>query len=107
MVAARTGRSDVINQLFEAGAMVDATESWRGQTALMWAATENNADAISQLLTAGADVEARSAGGLTRSFSPFAKGKSMGPKALIAGGADVNAGFNNDTTSTGSYEPPF
>ena len=105
MVAARTGRSDVINQLLEAGAMVDATESWRGQTALMWAATENNADAISQLLTAGADVEARSAGGLTPLLFAVREGQINAAQALIAGGADVNAGINNDTASTGSYEP--
>ena len=105
MVAARTGRIEVIDQLLEAGALVDATESWRGQTALMWAATENNVDAISHLLAAGADVEARSAGGITPLLFAIREGQIDATRALIAGGAAVNAGINNDTASTGSYEP--
>ena len=42
-------------------------EEWRGQTALMWAAAENNLDVAHALTSAGADIHARSTGG----FSPL------------------------------------
>src|SRR4030095_5569374 len=53
MMASRTGDPETIKALLTHGAMVDAKEGWRGQTALMWAATENNAAAIRLLVEAG------------------------------------------------------
>jgi ankyrin repeat protein len=105
MAAARTGRVPVLDLLLAAGATVDATESWRGQTALMWAAAEGNADAITRLLAAGADVEARSGSGLTPLLFAVREGRIDATRALLSGGADVNAGINNTTASTGSYTP--
>ncbi len=52
MMAARTGDPETVRALLAHGAVVDAREGWRGQTALMWAAVENNAEAI-RLLLAG------------------------------------------------------
>jgi ankyrin repeat protein len=40
---------------------VDAVESWRGQTALMWATAQRHPDMMKALIAAGADVNARSA----------------------------------------------
>ena len=40
MLAARTGSVEAINALIDAGASVNAKESLRGTTALMWAATK-------------------------------------------------------------------
>jgi hypothetical protein len=37
MTAARTGNAQAVGVLLEAGANVNARESWRGETALMWA----------------------------------------------------------------------
>jgi len=37
MAAARTGKADIVKTLAAHGANVNAKESWRGQTALMWA----------------------------------------------------------------------
>ena len=37
MTASRTGVNEVVKALISAGANVNARESWRGQTALMWA----------------------------------------------------------------------
>ena len=105
MVAARTGRVPLLDRLLDAGATVDAIESWRGQTALMWAAAENNDDAAARLLAAGADVEARSSGGLTPLLFAVREGQIDAARTLLAGGADVNAGVNNTTASTGSYTP--
>ena len=49
MTAARTGNVDSIKLLVETGAKVDAKEQWQGQTALMWAASQNNAAAVKTL----------------------------------------------------------
>ena len=105
MVAARTGRVDVIDQLLAGGAAIGATESWRGQTALMWAAAENNAAAVTALVEAGADVEARSTGGLTPLLFAVREGHIGAARSLLAAGVDVNAGVNNTSESTGSYTP--
>ncbi|HEV8396757.1 MAG TPA: ankyrin repeat domain-containing protein [Vicinamibacterales bacterium] len=112
MTAARTGRGDAVRVLLARGARVDATERTVGQTALMWAASENHADAVRVLVEAGADVNKRSA---ALNFPPFKWGvngmvSTVLPKgswtplmyaarqnaveaarALVAGGADVNA----------------
>ena len=105
MVAARTGRVEVLDQLLGAGAEVDATEQWRGQSPLMWAAAENHAAAVRRLLVAGADVAARSAGGLTALLFAVREGQIDAVQALLAGGADVNAGIDSTTASTGAYTP--
>jgi ankyrin repeat protein len=60
MTAARTGKPAVIRALVGAGAKVDSAEGWQGQTALMWAASENNADAVKMLVELGADKNAKS-----------------------------------------------
>ena len=46
MTAARTGIPAAVKTLLAHGADVNAKESWRGQTALMWAAAEGHADTI-------------------------------------------------------------
>jgi ankyrin repeat protein len=55
MFAARNGRVDLINRLVAAGADVNARESLRGTTALMWAAEQRHAEAVKALLAARAD----------------------------------------------------
>src|SRR6266851_5315328 len=59
MTAARTGRPEVLKVLLAYGANPNARESARGQTALMWAAGENNAAAVKVLVEGGADIRAR------------------------------------------------
>jgi hypothetical protein len=56
MVAARSGREDVVRRLREAGARVDA-ETRQGNSALMYAASGCQPALVSYLLTAGADVQ--------------------------------------------------
>jgi ankyrin repeat protein len=60
MTAARTGNVDSIKLLAETGAKIDAKEQWQGQTALMWAAAQNNAPAVKTLIALGADKNERS-----------------------------------------------
>ena len=109
--AARTGSLDTVRLLVRHGADINAQESLRGQTALMWAAAENHAAVVRTLLELGADVHARSAGaGTVRSgaldadqrapqrvtvgFTPllFAarQGALESARVLVAAGADVD-----------------
>ncbi len=60
MMAARTGNVDVMKALLDSGAVVNAKESLRGTTALMWAAAESHPAAVRLLAERGADVGARS-----------------------------------------------
>ena len=59
MEAARSGRVDAVRLLLAHGADVNARESARQQTALMWAVSRQHADIVSVLLENSADVRAR------------------------------------------------
>jgi ankyrin repeat protein len=60
MTAARAGSADVVNALLDRAVNVNASETWQGQTALMFAATENHGAAIKALAARGADLNAHS-----------------------------------------------
>src|SRR5262249_41638404 len=55
----RVGRAGAVAALLAKGAQVDARERSRGQTALMWAASQGHADIVQLLIRAGADVSAK------------------------------------------------
>jgi ankyrin repeat protein len=59
MVAARSGKADVVALLLAKGADPNARAS-RQQTALMWAVSQRHPDVVKALVTHGADVHARS-----------------------------------------------
>jgi ankyrin repeat protein len=107
MTAARTGVPTVVGRLLEAGAKMDARESFYGETALHWAAADNYADVVRMLVKAGAPVDERSG---AQVFARRRNGQSVLPlgswtplmyaarqnasdvvRALIALGADLNA----------------
>jgi ankyrin repeat protein len=96
---ARTGHVAAAKVLVTHGASLNAIESWRGQTPIMWAAEQGHAEMVSMLAEAGADVNARSGiiawerqrsseprdkwlppGGFTPICSPRAKGASTPPR---------------------------
>jgi ankyrin repeat protein len=61
MTCTRTGSADALAALFDHGANnVNVREKSHGQTALMWAAAQDNRDVVRVLLAHGADVRARS-----------------------------------------------
>jgi ankyrin repeat protein len=100
MTAARTGRVPAIKALLAHGAAVDAKEGWKGQTALMWAAAENNADAVKALLEEGADLKIRSKGGAFSAFLFAARAGHIGAmRVLLAAGADVNEKLPDGTSA--------
>jgi ankyrin repeat protein len=55
MEASRTGNLDAIKVLLDHGAQINAKETLRGTTPLMWAADEGHAPAIQLLIQRGAD----------------------------------------------------
>ena len=97
MTAARTGVADAVRTLLAHGADVNAKESWRGQSALMWAAAEGHAEAIQVLLEAGAQVNARSTAGWTPLLFAAREGQLAAVRALLAGGAVVNDSLRGRT----------
>jgi ankyrin repeat protein len=65
MFAARSGHADAVVALLSLGAQVNAAESLRGTTALMWAAEHGHAAVLEVLLEHGADIQQQS-----RVFTP-------------------------------------
>lgn len=59
MAAARSGSAESVRQLLIAGADVNAKESWRDQTALMWAVAQQRTGVVQALIEGGAKIEAR------------------------------------------------
>ena len=90
MLAARTGRVDAVEVMANAGADVDAQETWNGQSALMWAAAEGHVPVVETLIALGADIHARSNSGATPLLFATRKGSIGAVQALLTAGADVN-----------------
>jgi ankyrin repeat protein len=84
MTAAPHRRGRRRETLLAHGADVNAKESWRGQTALMWAAAEGHAEAVQLLLEAGAQINARSNAGWTALLFAAREGRIPTVKALLA-----------------------
>ena len=118
MTAARTGNAAAVRVLIDHGADVNLKESQLGETALMWAASENHADVVTLLAGRGADVNARSAaiqfpkdrfglegvltilphGNWTPLMYAARDGGMDSARALAKAGADVNATDPDGTT---------
>jgi len=115
---ARTGHVAAAKVLVAHGASLNAGDSWRGQTPIMWAAAQGHGEMVSMLAEAGADVNARSGiiawerqrtseprdkwlppGGFTPLLFAAREGRVDAAKALIAAGADVSA-IDPDRQST-------
>jgi ankyrin repeat protein len=110
MTASRVGSVPAVRALLAYGANVNARESWRGQSPLMFATVENHVDVVRLLLEVGADVNARSltvnfpavttggggvtldrhTGGLTSLMIAARQGAIETGKVLLAAGAAVN-----------------
>jgi len=101
MTAARTGKLDAVKVLLARGANVNAKESWRGQTALMWAAAEGHPDVIRALIERGADIHARSNGGFTPFLFAAREGQIGAVRTLLDAGAGMNESLPVNTRRRG------
>ena len=98
MAAARTGTPAAIAALLDAGADIEAVQTSRGQTAMMWAVAENRLDATRLLLDRGADVHARTgrapvaheAGGFTPLMFAARHGDLTMARLLLDHGAAID-----------------
>ena len=91
MAASRTGNVEAMKVLLDHGADVNAKETLRGTTPLMWAADEGHAAAVQFLIEHGADINARS-DPAPRGRGP-ALGKANDPRRQVAAqGAALAAG---------------
>ena len=97
MTAALSGKADAVRLLLTRGAKVDAKEQYKGQTALMWAASEGNTAAADVLLEAGADLKLKSTGGFTPLLFAVRNAHIDTAVTLLKHGANVN-----DVTPDGS-----
>ncbi|HEY8521647.1 MAG TPA: ankyrin repeat domain-containing protein [Gammaproteobacteria bacterium] len=120
MVVARTNGVEAARILIEAGADVNARETWRDQTAVIWAAARGQAEMVKLLVEHGADPNARSRptdwqrqvsqerrrlfrpfGGLTALMYAAREGCVECARALVEGGADPDlSGYRNMTPLT-------
>ncbi|HVY64386.1 MAG TPA: ankyrin repeat domain-containing protein [Gammaproteobacteria bacterium] len=109
MVVARSGNVAAAEKLIAHKADVNAHETWRQQTALMWAAAQNQPGMVALLVKHGAEVDARSAvndwprqvtgeprrmyrpfGGLTPLLFAAREGCLPCARTLVEAGANVN-----------------
>jgi len=107
MVVARSSNVDAARLLIEHGADVNARETWRNQTAVIWAAAQKQPEMLALLLEHGADPDARSAvnewdrqvsaepremfrpyGGMTALMYAAREGCAECARVLVEGGAD-------------------
>jgi uncharacterized protein len=109
MLASSIGSLKIAEMLIARRANVNAVETFRGQTALMWAAGENHPDIVDLLLAKGADVKLRAkhddwprqmtsepraqfrpTGGLTALLYATRSSCDRCAVAIVKAGADVN-----------------
>lgn len=90
MTAARTGNVEIVQALLAHGADVNAKESARGQTALMWAMAERHPELARVLIERKAEVNARSTSGFTPLLFAARQGDVESARILLEAGAKVN-----------------
>ena len=109
MLASSIGSVKIAELLMTKGATVNAVESFRGQTALMWAAAENHPEVVDLLIKHHADFKMRAkyddwprqmtsepraqfrpTGGLTALLYATRSGCTQCAVAIVKAGADVN-----------------
>ena len=91
MTAARTGNAGTVRLLLAHGANVNPKERVKGQTALMWAISENHSHVVELLIASGADVNAKSTGGFTALMFAAQQGNVEAAHTVVEAGADVRA----------------
>lgn len=117
MVVARSSNVATAELLLEHGADVNATEQWKGQNAVIWAAAQSQPAMLKLLLEAGGDPDSRSminprerqisqerrfqwrpAGGMTALVYAAREGCLECTKLLVEAGANIDAGDAENVT---------
>src|SRR5262249_6388973 len=80
------------------GGQVNAGESRKGQTALMWAASEGHSEAVQVLIKHGADVKAVSKTGYSALIFAAVKNDAQSVSQLIAAGADPDTKLSDGSS---------
>ena len=83
--------SDLIRLLLDHGASIDASDTWRGETALHDASSKGHITVVKLLLEHGANVDARSKSRWTPLHCTTMMGHPKIVELLLDHGADVNA----------------
>jgi ankyrin repeat protein len=105
MLAAGTGSVAALKVLLGHGADVNARDSAKGQTALMWAAAEGHAPAVRLLIETGGDIHARSKGRFTPLLFAVRAGAADVVRTLLTAGANANETVQGAAFSTGVAGP--
>ena len=117
MIVARSNNVKAAEVFIKAGADVNATETWKGQTAVIWAAAQSQPEMLKLLLKHGGDPDARSiperwdrqitserryqwrpAGGLTALIYAAREGCQECARALVEAGADIDLADDGGTS---------
>jgi ankyrin repeat protein len=84
------GAENAVRMLLARGADVNAADTFRRQTPLMWAAAENHSAIVKLLIETGATLDARSRGDFTALMFAVRQDAREAARLLIDAGADVN-----------------
>ncbi len=90
MSASRTGSLEAVEALLKAGANPNAKEDLKGQSAIIWAASEGHAGIVAALIAAKADFRIRLDSGFTPLLFAARDGRLEVVKVLLQAGANVN-----------------
>jgi ankyrin repeat protein len=90
MNASLAGNVEVVHTLLAHGAKVNIAEPVRGQTALMWAASEGNTAAAALLIEFGGNVKAKAKTGFTPLLFAVRNGHKDTVEMLLAHAANAN-----------------
>jgi ankyrin repeat protein len=97
--AARTGSVEAVRTLLVHGAKVNAREGRPGQTALMWAVSEQHSDVADFLIEHGADVNETAPDGISPLLMASASGHQELSLFFMDQGEDPNAADEYGTTA--------